>query len=145
MPEFADIYVLSMARDTGMVSAFLEKFAASREETAQEYEIPQYSKNPSHIFRHADSLIDHCCTHPSESYGIYWRVSFSPAAHAMLFFLSDGCMIYGLSVEAEKEDDIQTLRHGLMEHTQSSASLIAWEQAPPDSAQEFMRAIEQGS
>jgi hypothetical protein len=145
MPDFADIYVLSKSRSTGAVLAFLETFATSRVEAAEEYEIPQYSDSPTHVFGNADSLIEHCCVNTNEPHAIYWHVSSSQAAHAMVFFLSDGHVIFGLSVDSENEAAISQLQHELIEHARTSDSLIAWEQRPPDSAIEFMRAAANGA
>ena len=145
MPDFADIYVLSKSRNTGAVLAFLEEFAASRQEAADEYEIPQYSDTPKHVFGSADNLIEHCCAHANEAHAIYWHVSSAPAAHAMVFFLSDGHVIFGLSVDSERKAEIGCLQQQLTEHAQSSASFVAWEQPPPESAIEFMRVVANGA
>ena len=145
MPDFADIYVLSKSRSSEAVLAFLETFAKSREETAEDYEIPQYSESPKQVFGNAESLIEHCCVNANEPHAIYWRISSSQAAHAMVFFLSDGHVIFGLSVDSENEVGISKLQRKLIEHTQSSQSLITWERPPPDSAVEFMRLVANGA
>jgi len=46
MPEYSDIYVISDKRDKNTIDLFLEHFLPKREESADEYEVPQYSENP---------------------------------------------------------------------------------------------------
>ena len=141
MPEFTDIYVLSKSRDIAEVAAFLDTFATVREETADEYEIPQYSQNPTHVFRSAEHLIDHCCRYTDEPHAIYWHTSSGEATYAMVFFLSDGHVIYGLSIDSENQAKINHLRQSMVEHTGSPGALITWERPPPNSALEFKRKL----
>jgi hypothetical protein len=145
MPEFADIYVLSKSRKPASVLSFLDTFAARREEAADEYEIPQYSQSPTHIFSSAEQLIDHCCSNVEETHAIYWRISSGQASHAMVFFLSDGHVIYGLSVDAEDKREVEHLRQVLADHVGSSETLELWESPPPDSALEFRKSLSNGA
>ena len=141
MSEFTEIYVLSNQRSAADVAAFLDAFAATREETADEYEVPQYAESPAHIFKQAAQLIGHCCRHLDEVHAIYWRTPSGPAAYAMVFFLADGHVIYGLSVDAADVALIGQLRQALVRHTGSAGALIAWESPPPHSAQAFAQAL----
>ena len=145
MPDFADIYVLSKNRDKASILTFLESFACFREQSADEYEVLQYAQSPARIFRTPEELIDHCCHHKEECHAIYWRVLANEASHAMLFFLSDGHVIYGLSVDSEKQASIDRLRDQMTETLEASPPLVLWECAPPDSATEFIAALSKQS
>ena len=145
MSEFTEIYVLSNQRNATDVAAFLDAFAATREETADEYEVPQYAESPVHIFKQAAQLIGHCCRHLDEVHAIYWRTPSGPAAYAMVFFLADGHVIYGLSVDSADAASIGQLRQALVGHTGSAGALIAWESPPPDSALAFAKMLSDGA
>ena len=60
MPEYSDIYIISEKRDRSVIENFLDRFLPQREESADEYEIPQYSDNPESIFTEASDLIEYC-------------------------------------------------------------------------------------
>ena len=62
MPEYSDIYIITEKRDKAIVESFLQHFLPEREESAEEYEIPQYSENPKILpYRHSglDALVPH--------------------------------------------------------------------------------------
>jgi len=87
MPEYADIYVISNKRDKNTIYAFLDNFLRNREESAAEYEIPQYSENPEILFQSAGQLIDHCTKNREVEHSIYWASSNdTKLEHGMLFF-----------------------------------------------------------
>jgi hypothetical protein len=101
MPEYSDIYVISDKRDKNTIDLFLEHFLPKREESADEYEVPQYSENPEVVFNSAFELIDYCAKNKNIEHSIYWRaLENRKPEHGMVFFLEDGYVIYGLSTDA---------------------------------------------
>ena len=100
MPSYSDIYIISKKRDRKSVEDFLDKFLPQRTETADEYEFPQYSDNAEIIFSTADDALNKCIEEPDLDYRIYWRtLGENKPEHAMVFFLADGYVIYGLSTD----------------------------------------------
>jgi hypothetical protein len=84
---FADCYILSNNRNKTFILNFLENFLPIREESADEYEVPQYGEKTDMIFSSALELIDFLIKNPQESYAIYWRnLDKSDLSHAMCFF-----------------------------------------------------------
>jgi hypothetical protein len=58
MPQYADCYVLVPSRDSAIVEQFLGRYLpGSRQESADEYEIPQYADTPHTIFGSAPELM----------------------------------------------------------------------------------------
>ena len=101
MPEYSDIYVISDKREKSTVEDFLDHFLPRREESADEYGVPQYSENPEILFDNADALIEYCAKHKNTEHAIYWRaLDNKKPEHCMVFYLADGNVIYGLSTDA---------------------------------------------
>ncbi len=50
VPEYADIYALGNERKPEAVVAFLDRFLPDRIESADEYEVPQFSRDPQVIY-----------------------------------------------------------------------------------------------
>ena len=137
MPPYADIYVLTASRNEATASAFLNRFAPLREESAVDYGIPQHADTPHTTLLTAAEVVAYCCRHTSEPYSVYWRcVGDVDPAHAMAFFTSDGCLILGLSTEESAAERYFT---ELREHTRSEIGYVTIETPPPDTATEFRR------
>ncbi|WP_144407573.1 hypothetical protein [Gynuella sunshinyii] len=82
------------------IENFLNEFLALREESADEYEFPQYADNPEVIYKKADDVISKCISECNTEYSLYWRaLGNRKPEHAMVFFLQDGNVIYGLSTD----------------------------------------------
>jgi hypothetical protein len=144
MPEYADIYVLSKTRTPTAIIAFLDTFAAKREEAADEYEVPQYSNSPKIVFRRAAELIDYCCVNPREVHSIYWRaMDGEKPEHAMVFFLSDEHVVYGVSTDAADERLAHVFLARMKQHFGSEDALLCYEACPPESADAFREQIRQ--
>ena len=100
MPSYSDIYVISEKRNRRIIDSFLNEFLSLREESADEYEFPQYAESPDIIYHKADKVLEKCVSEKGIAYGLYWRALNSrKPEHAMVFFLSDGHVIYGLSTD----------------------------------------------
>ncbi len=144
MPEYSDIYVISDKRDEKTVENFLNGFLPEREESADEYEVPQFSASPDIVYSKAEDLVRYCSSNQSAEYAVYWRaVNQRKPEHGMVFYLKDGHVIYGLSTDASDDAFAQKLLIKLKEHLGSELGYIGHE-ASPDAGdlKEFMRVME---
>jgi hypothetical protein len=136
---FYDVYVLSADRARIAIDRFLDRFAPQHEESASEYEIPQYSSPPVSVFRHAHELVDYCVVHQHEAHAIYWRRSAAgDPAHVMVFFTSDAAVIFGMSVSRDPQRWLDTL----LEFAKSDSGYVGFEEPPPTTIAEFHAACE---
>ena len=136
MPEYADVYAIGGDRTERAITQFLDCFLPSRVESADEYEIPQYSDSPTIVYAKASDLILHCCTNRNEVHAIYWRSDEQPE-HAMVFFLADGGVILGVSTPAENSKRVDQIASRLERYIGSDNVFITYEDTPPESTQEF--------
>jgi hypothetical protein len=136
MPEYADIYALASKRTEKAVTEFLDHFLPERVESADEYEIPQYSDAPSTVYTKASDLISHCCDIPNEVHTVYWRSENQPE-HAMVFFLNDGGVIFGLSTPAEDHQRIDLVADDLGRFLNTKEVIVTYEDLPPGSSEDF--------
>ena len=133
MPPYSDVYVLSRERSAAAADQFLNMFAPDREHSAEDYVFPQYADQPVAVVKSAMEAIRYCEEHPAEEQGMYFRNLGAGPAHAMLFFTSDGGLIFGLSV-VEREDEWFTR---LKEYAGSEVGYITFEVPPPGTSTEF--------
>lgn len=141
MPEYADIYGLSTIRTPGEIRRFLDRFLPSHLESADEYEVPQYSDSPHIVFQTADELIAYCCENPSEVHAIYWRSDVVPR-HAEVFFLADRNLIFGISTPSEDHSAVDAAAGDLCCFLNSSDVFVTYEDVPPESTIEFRRVLD---
>jgi hypothetical protein len=131
MPEYSDIYVISDKRDRKTIENFLHNFLPKREEIADEYEVPQFSDNPEIIFEKAVELIAYCENNKNIEHAIYWRATEnSKPEHGMVFYLSDGFVIYGLSTDAANQEYASELLNELKEYFGTTHGYIGHEASP---------------
>lgn len=137
----ADCYVITDQRIQVFINSFLDKFIPHREETADEYEIPQYSDKPTIIYKKAEDLIDYMVSNKNEPHTIYWRnLQRSNLKGAMCFFTNDGKLILGLScktLDSDKSIERKYLEE-LREFCSTNDGYIAYEDPAPDNTAEFM-------
>src|SRR5512145_1299403 len=92
-----EIYALGSDRSVRFVRAFLDRFLPDRERVADEYEVPEHARQPSHLFLTDDDIMDYLEHHPWESYGLYWRDPDPDGRRlAMAFYTVDRKIILGL-------------------------------------------------
>jgi hypothetical protein len=129
-----DIYVLSPKRSTVEIARFLDRFLPDREETADEYVIPQFSDTPEIEFRDAETLLTYLCENPNEPHAVYWlsKAACDPRC-AMVFPMTGGQIVYGLSVEENEQEYLETLKTFM----DSPIGYIDFENPPPDSPSDF--------
>lgn len=141
---FADCYVLTDKRTTEFIQSFLDKFVPNRHESADEYEILQYSDKPTIIFNTANELVDYLTENKNEIHTIYWGNSDqSDIRGAMCFFTNDGHLILGIYCdtmypETTIEDKILT---DLKSFCVSSKGYIGYEEPATHDTKEFLARI----
>ncbi len=143
MPSYSDIYVISERRDSNSVEEFLNEFLPCRDEAANEYEFPQYSGNAEIIFSSVEDALNKCIDEPDLDYRIYWRaLSEKKPEHAMVFFLADGYVIYGLSTDDAYPEYVSELLSKLQSFLGSTLGYIGHEASPDaESLEQFKREI----
>lgn len=144
MPSYSDIYVISKKRDRKTIEEFLNQFLPARDETADEYEFPQYSDNPEIIFSTAEEALGKIIADPELDYRIYWRaLNEAKPEHAMVFFLADGYVIFGLSTDDAYPEYVSDLLSKMKSFLGSSLGYIGHEASPDaDSIEQFKREID---
>jgi hypothetical protein len=109
MPEYTDLYALSARRTEERVTAFAERFLPEREETADEFEVPQFARAPEQVFRTSAELIRHCCARLSEAQPVYWRNTRDMGANCFVLFGGEELGLLGsrhyVSTLTDKEHD----------------------------------------
>jgi hypothetical protein len=110
MGYLADIYIIKESRSKKMGVDFLNYFLPLREESADEYLIPQYSDNPVYEFDNANDLMAYLESNPKCSHSIYWRNldEKSLNKHGMIFYTKDGNMILGISRNVDISGKLNT-------------------------------------
>ena len=136
MPEYADIYVLGRKRSLDAIIGFLDHFLPSRCESADDYEVPQYANLPRIVFKTADELIAYCCQNPKETHAIYWQ-SETRDEHAMVFFLKDGGLIFGISTPADNHSKVDAVADDLGRFFATDEVIVTYEDLPPGSVDDF--------
>ena len=131
MPEYSDIYVISSKRDAKTINAFLNEFVPENKQSADDFNIPQFSENPTKTFTNVQQLLTFLDDKPNIEYSIYWSsTNNSKPEHAMLFYLKDGNVIYGLSTDASDSEFANELLNKLKIFLKSELGYIAWEACP---------------
>jgi hypothetical protein len=136
VPEYADIYVLGGKRCTNAIIDFLDHFLPSRRESADEYEVPQYSKTPYIVFNTADELIAYCCQNPKEPHTIYWQND-AEDEHAVILFLKDGGLVFGISTPADNHSKVDAVSNELGSFFGTDEVIVTYEDLPPESVDDF--------
>lgn len=144
MPSYSDIYVISERRDFKTINEFLNKFLPARDETAVEYEFPQYSDNPEIVYRSAEDALRKSINEHELDYRIYWRaLNEAKPEHGMVFFLSDGYVIYGLSTDDSYPEYAAELLSKMKSFLGSDLGYIGHEASPDaENLQQFKREID---
>lgn len=138
-----DIYVLAKAREKKYIQAFLDTWAKGFEEVADEYLLPQYSKEPEKTFTDAYTLIELLIQEPQQSYSIYWRNPEKKAvlAFAMVFFTLDRGMIVGVSIRQNNIENSEDILFQLANTVDGEFGSVFFETPPPDLIEEFKQAV----
>lgn len=142
MGFFADIYVIKKSRSKKLGEDFLNHFLPNREESASEYELPQYSDDPKILFNKAYDLMEYLEKNNNDNHTIYWRNldSNNPNRHGMIFYTTDGYMIFGISVDADPENEAECLSE-MKDFLKSDRGYITYECPPETTFEEFEKKI----
>lgn len=146
MSYYADIYVIKKDRSKRNGLEFLDRFLPNRKESTDEYLIPQFSEKPIKVFEKAEKLMEFLELETSYTQAIYWSnlESESPNAHGMLFYTKDGCIIYGISRDANEIEAYRTAETCLKEmqvFLQTDKGYITYECPPEDTYEEFLTKV----
>lgn len=140
---YYDLYVLCPERTEALAQRFLSEWAPNRVPAAAEYEIPQYSDKPTHLFEQPDELIAFLERNPTEKQAVYWRARRSDEVeHVMLFFTSEGGMVAGLSISDwdRPRDEIARIFFRLAGSVGARFGYVTAEEAPVYKTQDAFRA-----
>jgi hypothetical protein len=137
MPQYIDCYFLINSRKSIFVEAFLNKFIPIRTASAEDYPVPEYTNNPARLFLNTTDLILYLEEKSTYSYSIYWRNEdqLSDIKHGMVFYTTDGMMIFGVSIE--EYDPNNDIYKAIKTFTGSTMGCMTVEEAPPDNYIEF--------
>ena len=148
MGYLADIYLIQKSRSKSKAVDFLNTFLPSREESIDEYFIPQYSDDPIEKFDNADDLMTYLESNPECSQGIYWRNKDenSPNKHGMICYTTDGHMIFGISRNTDISGNLNTDNEDecleeMKEFFKSELGYIDYENPPANSYEEFVEIV----
>lgn len=149
MGYLADIYVIRQSRSKKMGIDFLNYFLPLREESCDDYLIPQYSDNPIQVVNNADELMIFLESNIECAQSIYWsnKDENNPNKHGMIFYTEDGNMIFGLSRNADMSGNLNTdnetecLRE-MKAYFNTELGYIHYENPPADTFEEFIKIVE---
>ena len=148
MGYLADIYVIQKSRSKTKGIDFLNHFLPLREESADEYLIPQYSDEPIQDFDSADELMTFFESNCEFSQSIYWRNldESNPNKHGMIFYTKDGNMIFGISRNAEMSGNLNTdnedeCLNEMKKYFNTEIGYIHYENPPVERYDEFVEIV----
>ncbi len=141
-----DLYVLTSERSTAVAKQFINNWLVDFNESASEYEFPQYSVKPTVIFSSVVELIEKLIANPNEPHSIYWSNPKQETLRSgMLFFTNDGAMIAGVTLA---EDDVLEIAHYLQELGKTVGGQFGYttfEEPPPETIGEFIDKVKASS
>lgn len=150
MGYLADIYVIKKTRSKRVGKGFLDHFLPFREETTNEYLIPQFSDNPIQEFNNADDLMVYLEAKHEYDQGIYWvnKDDKSLNKYGMIFYTRDGNMIFGISRNADMSGNLNTdnkdkcLRE-MKHYFKTQLGYIHYENPPAETYDQFVEIVNQ--
>jgi len=136
-----ELYALGANRSATFNRAFLDRFLPDRKPCSQDYPVPEAAAEPEAILETESEILVYLESHPKEPYGLYWNDA-APSTYdqAMLFYTSDGMVIFGLACgEHSVEEKLKKLR----ECVGAKWAMKGWEQRPPETSTEFIKLCQQ--
>ena len=133
MPGYSDVYVLAPERSASLVSRFLDKFAPKREFSAEEISV--YDAGRELSFTSSEAAVEFCSASSHTSTSLYWRSLSPPPDHVMVFFLTDGYLVLGVSTSEQEAISAFAMLQRFCGPT--SCGYIAFEEPPPDNGSAF--------
>jgi len=142
MPAYADVYILSSDRTLACAVRFLDRFLPRRAQIADTFEIPQYAESPDVVHANALPVMERCCREHSLPYALYWRaLDGRRPEYAMILYLIDGAVVYGLSTEDGDGVLAERLLNEMKTFLPSSDGFIGHEGTPDFCTKEEFRRI----
>ncbi|HTI72788.1 MAG TPA: hypothetical protein VMF06_22635 [Candidatus Limnocylindria bacterium] len=132
-----EFYALGNTRNVGEIRNFLDHFLPHREPTRVDYPVPENSDLPKYLFKTESEILNYLETHSGEPYGLYWNDAGGSRAQAMLFYTTDGKVIFGLA--NDEPEPGKTLKE-LADFVGATYSMFGSEQRPPETTREFIAA-----
>jgi hypothetical protein len=134
-----DIYMLSKRRSAQSVLDFLNAFCPMCEESATEYEFPQYSEAPVEVFNQVTELMHRLEQDHAEAYLLYWDCLDSGVVkNAIASFTQDGGLILGLSVNEDKFERIADWLERMNAITNGQYGYATFEEPPVETIDSFL-------
>ena len=135
-----DVYVIVANKSKEVTDRFLGNWLSDFQETADEYEYPQYEDNSKILFKDAKKLISYLLNMPGSSYSLYWNNKNlkGEVANGMLFFNQDGSLILGISVIVEDSLKLKIYLEELGKEFGADYGFVNVENPPPESLKEFI-------
>ena len=94
MKEFFDIYIIKNSRNKTEIESFNRKFLINYIELAKEYEIPQYSENPSLVLQNSEELLSYCELNTKINYAVYWSSTKNNLKYEIFYTLTKVFLSY---------------------------------------------------
>ena len=148
MEYFADIYVIKKTRSKKLADDFLNHFLPNRQESADEYLIPEYSDNPTCEFDNADELMSFLEKNENYSNRVYWQNTDEKNLnkHGMIFYNEDGTMTFGISRDADMSGNLKTENEDqclteMKKYFDTNLGYIHYENPPAKSYDEFVEIV----
>ena len=138
---FADCYVLTHKRSYDFIINFLLQILPNRRETADEYEIPQYSENPTELFKTAEEAIKYLSQNKRVKHTLYFEnINKTELKGVELFFTDDEYLICGIYCDTKfPNTEIEDKYFGILkEICNSEQGYIAYEEPSVHNSQEFI-------
>ena len=130
-----ELYALSNKRSAHTIRGFLDHFLPNRKSCCDDYPVPEFSDVPQCVLTTESEILEYMECHPDETYGLYWDDAGKSYAQAMVFYTSDGNVIFGLA-----EDTAEPTKRlkDLADFVGATYSMLGSEERPPDTAHEFI-------
>ena len=146
MGYFADIYVIKKTRSRKLANEFINHFLPKNEECTECYELPQFGKETVLEFSDVNKLMDYLEMNSNETYKIYWKNLDDKSLNCfgMLFYTSDGCIIFGISRDTFISDNTNNEDNCLEEmkaFLDTDKGYICYESMPEMTYKEFVNTV----
>jgi hypothetical protein len=142
--NFADGYVLTNKRTKEFIISFLNNFLPNRREYTNSYEIPQFSDNPTIIFKSANELIEYLEQNKNEIHAIYWYNKEESKLRGVMCLLPATDILFPVLFVRPIPDTTLESNYlkDLMNFCNSTKGLIEYQTPAARDTEEFLQRIE---
>jgi len=143
MGEYADIYAIVDERTVKSINALLDEFLPERQVWEEEWSIREYPYEPFKLFTDVDEVLRYCCEYKHVTQYVRWRhIRTHVPQFAVVNFLIDGHVIFGVSTPSEHLHRVKEISRQLAEFSADSRVILAYETSPPNTVKEFAKLYE---